>query len=248
MKKAAVMMMVAALTAGVASAADVSASADFASAYVFRGATLNDGLVFQPGVSISGFPIPEEYGAVTLGTWANYDISDYDGNLANENEFSEVDYYVSYALPVKVVDLAVTYTQYTYPTASVDADKEVAFSVGKGLGETGFYTSLTANYGLGGPYVDKNWYIQGALAYEKSLTEALTLTSGLSVGYAIKDVGEDGFNDAVGKVGLSYALTENWSIRGSLNYVAQLDDDVLPDGVFAYDTSFYGTLGVGCDF
>jgi hypothetical protein len=247
MKKT-VMVMIAALAAGVANAADVSATADFASAYIFRGATLNDGLVFQPGVTISGLPIPEEYGAVTLGTWANYDISDYGGNLAYESEFSEVDYFVSYALPVKIVDLGVTYTQYTYPTTGFDADKEVAFSVGKGLGETGFYTSLAANYGLGGPSVDKNWYIQGALAYEKSLAEALTLTSGLSVGYYIRDAGKDGFNDAVGKVGLSYALTENWSIKGSVNYVAQLDDDVLPDGDFAYDKSFYGTLGVGCDF
>ena len=240
--------MTVALAAGFANAADVSATADFASAYIFRGATLNDGLVFQPGVSVSGLPIPEQYGSVTLGIWANYDISDYGGALSSKNEFSEIDYYVSYALPVKVVDLAVTYTQYTYPTAGVDADKEVAFSVGKGIGDTGFYTSLTANYGLGGA-VDKNWYIQGALAYEKSLTEALTLSSGLSVGYYIKDVGEDGFNDAVGKVGLSYALTENWSFKGSLNYVAQLDDEVLPDGGYGmYDKSFYATLGVACDF
>ena len=247
MKKTAIMMMVAALAAGVVNAADVSATADFASAYIFRGATLNDGLVFQPGVSISGLPIPEEYGSVTLGTWANYDIGDY-GGLLQKNEFSEIDYYVSYALPVKVVDLAVTYTQYTYPTSTADSDKEVAFSIGKGIGDTGFYTSLTANYGLGGA-VDKNWYIQGALAYEKSLTEALTLSSGLTVGYAIKDVGKDGFNDAVGKVGLSYALNENWSLNGSLNYVAQLDDTVLPDGGYgAYDKSFYATLGVSCDF
>ncbi len=74
MKRTAMIMMVAALAAGAARAADVSATADFASAYVFRGVTLNDGLVFQPGVSISGFPIPEQYGSVTLGTWANYDI------------------------------------------------------------------------------------------------------------------------------------------------------------------------------
>lgn len=246
MKKTAMIMMAAALAAGAARAADVSATADFASAYIFRGVTLNDGLVFQPGVSISGLPIPEEYGSVTLGTWANYDLSDY-GGLLDKNEFSEIDYYVSYALPVKVVDLAVTYTQYTYPTASIDADKEVAVSVGKGIGDTGLYASLAANYGLGGA-VDKNWYIQPALAYEKSLTDALTLSSGISVGYYIKDAGKDGFNDATGKIGLSYALTEKWSVHGALNYVAQLDDEVLPDGILAYDKSFYATLGVSCDF
>ncbi|MFA7256203.1 MAG: hypothetical protein WC047_01325 [Kiritimatiellales bacterium] len=243
MKKTGIMMMAAVLAAGVAGAADVSVSADFASAYIFRGVTLNKGLVFQPGAEISGFPIPEQYGSIAIGTWANYDIDDSDGAVA-KNEFSEIDYYVSYSLPVTIVDLGVTYTQYTYPNGG-EADKEIAFSAGKGLGDTGLYASLTANYGLGGA-VDNNWYIQGALDYEKDLTEALSMSAGLSVGYALNDAGEDGFNDAVLSTGLSYALTENWSINGSLNYVAQLDEKVLTDTV--YDKSFYATLGVSCDF
>jgi hypothetical protein len=240
MKKTGMMMIGAALVAGVANAADVSLSADFASAYVFRGVTLNNGLVFQPGAEISGFPIPEEYGSVAVGVWGNYDIN----GVGNNKSLSEVDYYISYALPVTVVDLGVTYTYYDYPNGG-DADEEIALSVGKGLGDTGLYASMTANYGIGGA-VDGSWYIQGALDYEKSLTDTLTLSSGLSVGYAINDAGSDGFNDAVGKVGLSYALTENWSLSGSLNYVAQLDDNVLTDA--AYDKSFYATLGVACDF
>lgn len=254
MKKTAMIMMVAALAAGIANAADVSATADFASAYIFRGVTLNDGLVFQPGVSISGLPIPEEYGSVTLGTWANYDIGNYNGALT-ENEFSEIDYYISYALPVKVVDLGVTYTEYTYPHGA-DADREVAFSVGKALGETGLYTSLIANYGVGGA-IDGNWYIQGKLDYEKSLSDALTFSAGINAAYLVSDSGTDGFNDAGAKVGLSYALNENWSVHGSLNYVAQLDSDVLADtpagepqtsGTFGYDVPLYAVVGVSCDF
>lgn len=239
MKKA-VMMMVAALAAGVVSAADVSLSADFASAYVFRGVTLNNGLVFQPGAEISGFPIPEKYGSVAVGVWGNYDI---DG-IGNNKRLSEVDYYISYALPVTVVDLGVTYTYYDYPNGG-DADEEIALSVGKGLGDTGLYASLTANYGIGGA-VDESWYIQGALDYEKSLSDALTLSAGVNVAYAIEKAAEEGFNDAGASVGLSYALTENWSLSGSLNYVAQLDDDVLTDAEYA--KSFYATLGVSCDF
>jgi hypothetical protein len=239
------MMMVAALAAGTVRAADVSASADFASAYIFRGVTLNDGLVFQPGAKISGFPIPEEYGSIAVGTWANFDISD-DGGRLNRNEFSEIDYYLSYTLPVKVVDLSATYTEYIYPNSGgTEADKEVAFSAGKALGETGLYPSLTANYGLGGA-VEDIWYIQGGLDYTKSLTEALTLSSGVKVAYVVSKAGEDGFNDATAKLGLSCALTENWALNGSLNYVAQLDDEVLTDAV--YDKSFYATLGLSCNF
>jgi uncharacterized protein (TIGR02001 family) len=245
MKKTKLMIMAAALAAGVATAADVSVSGDFASAYIFRGVTLNDGLVFQPGAEISGFPIPEEYGSIAVGTWANFDISD-DGGRLNRNEFSEIDYYISYSLPVSIVDLGVAYTEYTYPNSSgTESDKEVAFSAGKGLGETGLYASLTANYGLGG-LVEEEWYIQGALDYEKSLTDALTLSAGINAAYAIQKADDAGFNDAGASVGLSYALTENWSVGGSLNYVAQLDDDVLTDA--EYDKSFYATLGLACSF
>jgi len=243
MKKRIMMIMAAALVAGVVHAADVSASADFASAYIFRGVTLNDGLVFQPGAKISGFPIPEEYGSVAVGTWANFDINDIGGG----RQFSEVDYYATYTLPIKVVDLSTTYTEYTYPNSDLQADREVALSVGKAIGETGLYPSLTFNYGLDG-LVEKNWYIQGGLDYTKSLTEALTFSSGVKVAYLVSDAGKDGFNDATAKVGLSYALTENWSVNGSLNYVAQLDDEVLVDGVGAYDKEAFAMLGLSCTF
>ena len=69
MKKIMMMIMTAVIAAGVANAVDFGATADFASAYVWRGATVNDGLVFQPGASISGLPIPAEYGALTFATW-----------------------------------------------------------------------------------------------------------------------------------------------------------------------------------
>jgi len=243
MKKRMMMVMAVALAAGVVNAADVSATADFASAYIFRGATFNDGLVMQPGVAISGLPIPEEYGSVTLGTWANFDINDIGGG----QQFSEVDYYVTYALPIEAVDLSTTYTEYTYPNSETDPDREVALAVGKAIGETGLYPSLTVNYGLDGG-IEEAWYIQGGLGYSKDLTEALSMSAGVKVAYAIDSpsTGEDGFNDATASLGLAYALTENWSLKGSVNYVAQLDDDVLTDD--QYDEPFYGTLGVGCDF
>ncbi len=243
MKKKAIMMMIAALAAGAVHAVDVSGTADFASAYVFRGTTFNDGMVFQPGASISGLPIPEQYGAITLGTWANFDIGDYGGTL-KKNRFSEVDYYLTYALPVKVVDLSTTYTEYTYPNGA-SADREVAFCVGKKIGETGLYPSITANYGLDGA-VEQNWYIQGGIGYDKSLTEALSLSSSVKAAYALSDAGSDGFNDATASIGLAYKITENWSLKGSVTYVAQLDDAVLSD--VAYDRPVYGMLGAACSF
>lgn len=245
MKKRMMMLMTAVLIAGAVHAANVSATADFASAYIWRGVTVNDGFVFQPGAAIAGLPIPEQYGAVSFGTWANYDIED---NAAGEGGFSEVDYYLTYTLPIKVVDLSATYTEYTYPNSDYDTDKEIALSIGKAIGETGLYPSLTANYGLDGG-VEEDWYIQGGLGYNKDLTAALALSSSVKVAYVFDEgdsSGPDGFNDATASLGLAYKLTENWSIKGSINYVAQLDSDVLTDD--EYDEPVYGMLGLACNF
>jgi hypothetical protein len=238
-------MTFAALVAGVAGAADVSVSADFASAYVFRGVTLNDGLVMQPGAEISGFPIPEEYGSLAVGTWANYDLEDPDGSAGLEkHEFSEIDYYISYSLPVSVADLGVTYTEYTYPQGGT-SDKEIAVSLGKEIGTNGLYASVTANYGLDGA-PEKSWYIQGALDYGMDLSDGLSLSAGVTAAYAVQEADEDGFNDATASVGASYALTDNWALNGSVTYIAQLDDAVLTDT--EYDTDVVGMIGLSCDF
>ena len=241
MKKRIMILMAVALAAGVASAVDFGATADFASAYVFRGATVNDGLVFQPGATISGLPIPAEYGALSLGTWGNYDIAE---NTVGKHELSEVDYYATYALPVKVVDLSATYTEYHY-LHGVPTDREVALTVGKAIGETGLYPSLSVNYGLDGA-IEEDWYIQGGIGHTKALSEALTLSSSVKVAYMIDDAGPEGFNDATASIGLAYALNKNWSIKGSINGVAQLDDKVLTDD--EYDKPVYGMLGLACTF
>lgn len=240
MKKTGIILMVAALAAGMAGAAEVSVSADFASAYVFRGVTFNDGMVFQPGLEASGFPIPEELGSIAIGTWANFDIND----VGAGSEFTEIDYYLSYSLPVSVVDLGIGYCEYTYPSGGA-ADREVSFSVGKGIGESGLYSSLAFNYGLDGA-IDGSTYIQAGLDYGVDLSDALSASAGVTAAYAMYDGGEDGFNDATATVGLSYALSESWALNGSVTYVAQLDDKVLADD--AYDVGLLGMIGLSCDF
>ena len=88
MKKMITTTIAATMVAGVA-VAEVSTTFDFASAYVYRGVTYNDGFVFQPGIEATGLGLPEEYGAVTVGAWANMDLDDYDDTLPT-SEFSEI--------------------------------------------------------------------------------------------------------------------------------------------------------------
>ncbi len=240
MKKGTLLLIAALGFAGAAHAADVSAGVDFASAYVFRGVTLNDGFVMQPGAEISGFPIDEKYGSLAIGIWANYDINDIGGG----SEFSEVDYYIAYSLPVKVVDIGLSYTEYTYPNGG-DSDKEIGLSFGKALGTNGFSTALSFNYGVGGA-IENSLYIQGALDYETDLTEKLSASAGATIAYLVNDAGPDGLNDATLSAGLSYALNDNWSLSGGVTYIAQLDSDVLTDA--AYDVDLLGTVGLSCSF
>ena len=125
-------------------------------------------------------------------------------------------------------------------------------TAGKALGDSGFYNSFTVNYGVGGA-IDESWYIVSALDYEQSLSDDLSFSAGLTVAYAMQHDGQDGLNDATANVGLSYALNDNWSIGGSLTYIAQLDDDILVThdnsaDELGYDVDLLGILSIGCDF
>jgi uncharacterized protein (TIGR02001 family) len=232
-------------------ATSVSVSADFASAYVFRGVTFNDEAVFQPGIEASGFGMKEEWGSITVGAWGNFDIGDYDNNLES-SEFSEVDWYASYGLPSLVdgLDIALGWTEYTYPSGGGDSDKEA--NVGLGYEIVGIGLGATAYYMVGGAGTG-NAYYELAAGYELEVAENLALALGASAGYSDPDSGEDGWNDGTLSIGLGYALNENWSVSVSGTYIAQLDDDVLVDddidaGEFGYDVEGVGMFSLAGSF
>ena len=104
--------------------AGATAGATVASAYVFRGATLNDSPVLQPSLETSraGF---------TLGAWGNLDLAGYDDLDLESGQFSEIDLYGSYALPLpgKLLGVSAGYTEYTYPSSDSDADRELGLSL-----------------------------------------------------------------------------------------------------------------------
>lgn len=53
---------------------DLKIGLDTGSAYIFRGATMNDGWVLQPSLEVSAYNL-------FVGIWANYDLNDYAGTL-----------------------------------------------------------------------------------------------------------------------------------------------------------------------
>ncbi len=222
-----------------ANAADVTIGADFASAYVFRGATLDRDPVLQPYVEVEGLELAGH--AITFGTWANYDPSDDEGG---SGEFDEIDYYASIDL---FAGFGLGYTEYTYPGSDVDSDREAALSYGTEVG--GVELGLAGYFMVGGYYAG-SIYIEGTADYGIELSESLTWSFGASVGYVAASEARDGadetpagFSNYTLSTGLAYAVTEATEIGASAKYIGEMDDDVLET-----DKNFVATVGVSHSF
>jgi hypothetical protein len=231
-------------TATSAKAAEATVGLDIASAYVFRGVTFNDGPVAQPYVDIGGLVEGLEF-----GVWGNIDIDDYDGAL-EEGQFSEIDIWASYTLPLEGVEVALMYTEYTYPgfgdavlvedaavaTQGV-ADREIGVSAGLDLILAPY---VAVYYGIDGG-IEKSLYAEVGVGHDLELAEGVGLSLGALVGFLEPDEGDSGFHQYEVSASLSYGV-----MGLGLTYVGQIDDDVLTDD--AYDVEVIGMLSLSHSF
>ena len=112
MKKFLTLGMIAAMSAGIASAqeevvmvgqapasseAEASVEAALVSSYVWRGQVLNNDMVFQPQFTIA------QYG-VSFNVWANYDLGE--NYIGIQGDFSELDLSLAYTLPLDLNDFS----------------------------------------------------------------------------------------------------------------------------------------------
>jgi uncharacterized protein (TIGR02001 family) len=228
---------------------EVSVTADFASAYVFRGVTLNDGAVFQPGIEATGFGLSEECGSITVGVWGNYDLVDDTFTGVSSSSFSETDWYASYGLPTFVdgLDLFVGYTEYSYGAGA--SDKEA--NLGAGYEIAGIGLGLTWYQGVGG-FIGTQSYVELALGYALEFTEDFSGSIDARFAYLDPSAGTSGFSDYDIGASLGYALGDVWSVGATLTYIGQGDDDVLADASLVnglgYDVELVGVLSVGASF
>ncbi|HMO49603.1 MAG TPA: MltA-interacting MipA family protein [Kiritimatiellia bacterium] len=229
MKAVVATALMALVSAPAVRAAEATVGVDVSSAYVWRGITLNDGFVAQPYLEVSGLPID-------IGVWGNLDIEDYDGAL-KEGEFSEVNFYLSYALPIEGVDVAIGYTEYVYPNAEAEADREVNLTLGLDLP---LAPTLGLYYGVDGA-AKENFYAEFGIGHDLEIDENLTLSLGALIGYLYPDEGEDGFH----QYELSASLTYDFVTLG-VKYIGQADDKVLTDDL--YDVEVVGTLSLSYTF
>jgi hypothetical protein len=221
------LLAAAAALAGPASAeVNATYTNDFVSAYVWRGITVTDGVVWQPQVTVahgSGF---------ALNVWGNWDWTD-DNDL--EHEFIEVDITPSFTFDTGS-DLAasVGLIEYIFPNSGAfdDATTEAWFS----LGWNGTITPTLAVY-YDFDAVD-DLYANLSVTYAHGVATDTTFKFALAAGYAGDDFAgfyaggiDSGFFDGRATLTLAYAPEGKWGIGGYVAYSDTLDDDVLPEQV-----------------
>ena len=260
-------LAVAGLCAVSAEAASVEAGVDFQTAYVATGATCNDGWVAQPWVSVGGLKVGDTDLPLSLGFWGNIDIEKYDEDSSSRaGRFQEIDVDVTLDLAkifgaAKGWSWSLGYLEYDYPGHDAAADHLLKFAGGYEY-ETDFGTfapGVVAKYRIGGPSQGK---LEAALELGWS-TDLCTLCEGdgqgddptkLNLGLTadVWYVNVDDVDGAETDSGLACADFKAQLKAGpayvAATYVAQIDDDVLPDGPWGYDVEWVFSCGVAYEF
>lgn len=193
-----------------------SAAVDVVSDYVFRGETLSDEVNVQPGIEV-------DISGVTAGTWGTFDT--------DTEQFQEIDYYLSYDLPLgedAPVGASIGYTEYTYQNtgaAMVEADREV--NIGLSLADCVLSPTLGVNVGFDGALKD-GIYLELGLSHDIEVGEDVEVGLSVAVGY---QAGERDMGGVDEETGISHATITAATAVGpgtlSVSYVAETDDDVL---------------------
>lgn len=244
---AAAMVLIISMAAAPAAAAEATAAIDFASAYVWRGLTFNDGFVVQPSIDVAG------KNGLGINVWGNYDVDDYDDQLTG-SDFSEIDLTLSYSTSLGKLDVGAGVIAYLFPGGGSDSETaELYLSLGTEI-IGGLSAALDIYYDF--ELLDEFSYATLSLAYAYDFNDKLGLEVGGSVGYAGDDFsasygGEDGgLWDYTLSLSLGYAITDAWSSSAGVTYVNSLDDDNLVEGDTSgtLDTTTYFTVGIAYAF
>jgi len=218
-----------ALTSAAIAAVSLTASAEVAvdvtSAYVFRGGTINDEVNVQPGFETTAFG-----DAITVGTWANFNT--------DTTEFDEIDYYFAYSVPMgdSPVGIDIGYTEYTYPTGGIDADREPFISFGTSVEMIDL--SLLVAYGIDGG-IDESLYLELGAGTGVDVAENVSVGLSAALGYVDPESGESGLSHLTLGASADVGIPEtDYGFTVGVSYVVETDDEVL-----VVDEDLYFTVG-----
>jgi hypothetical protein len=205
----------------------VSATLDVYSAYVWRGAVVNDRPVWQPAATVSY--ATGDYGTFSGNVWGNFDMTDRRGHTKFAG-INEIDYTLSYAIDVGPVSLSAGHIWYTFPSVT-----------GSSYGTSTREVYLTAQYNndLVNPFVKayydyeyaEGFYVNAGVNKSIDISDQLSAGFEVSVGMADEDYmsayfGSDGgFCDFNAALFASYAITDNISIGPRLAWMSLIDSE-----------------------
>ena len=237
-------LALACLFGATSASADVSAeyTLDLASAYVWRGLSVTDGLVFQPGATIShdsGF---------SLSFWGNMDLDDvnsYDG------DFIELDIILDYAFDTDgPTDFSIGLIEYLFPVGDDPA-------AGGAASTTEIYLALSWDVALSPAinlYYDfdqvDGFYGDVGLSWGTDFSESGTFEISALAGYADDDYAvayggtEGGFYNGQVTLSIGWAPENGWGFGGYVAYSDSLDKDALP----TQPVDFFGGIGISRSF
>jgi len=222
---------------------------DIGTAHVFRGVTIVEDLVIQPGLELNGFGMPTNYGAIAVGVWGS--TAPFNDDTPSYDSIYETDWYLNYTLPkfTEALDLYIRYTQYQYSFAP--DEKELGFGAGWELGDFVLGGSLNFMIDDRSFATEKQKYFDFFADYALEINEKSDVTFGGLIALMFQGDGnsaaglDDGFNQFELDATYTYALGEMWSLGASLAYIGQLDSNVLPDS--AYDKGLVAFFKVACE-
>jgi len=232
-------------------------SLDFMSDYVWRGQTLSDRPVWQPGATLSYDA--GDYGSLSANVWASF-FATHRGEPRTFAGLHEVDYTVSYAKSFGDFAFELGHIWYTFPHQRKDglhSTQELYLSVAY---ENDIVTpSITAYW----DYTDSANIDASAMYYQFALGKDIELTDRLSLGlstalglangaYMSSYAGhnEAEFVDFTAGLSLTYALTDYLSVGGSLNYLYLVSEEVRESGYSLADNNqlLFGGVNVTLAF
>jgi Bacterial protein of unknown function (Gcw_chp) len=171
---------------------------DLFSSYVWRGLTLTNKPVLEPGVWVS---FPAGNASITAGGWANIDIGQYDdasdisesGGTSAFN-LAEFDPYAEVSFPVGNATLTGGVTGYIYPNDDPGLTSD--FNTWEIYGKAGLDVPLSPELSI---YYDidkiKGAYIEGNISHSLAASEKVSIDLGAAAGFS---AGQDADLDDLG--------------------------------------------------
>ena len=209
------MKKVLAITMVIGMIASVAQAIDYASSYIFRGATVHDGAAIQAGMdtSVSGLDI---------GAWASYSVDDQD--------FTEVDFAVGMPLTsIGGVDLDVGLCQYVYNGGENDTE----FALNAGTAFAGVDVAASMYVTTDGIMSDYN-----IVGLSKSFDLTPEIAASVGYEYAEIEIGDE-FGEAYSSISFSASTSLSDTLDLGVAYVSLTEGDDGFDQVTGGEDSFF---------